>query len=86
MMLNTYIFNKELDGELTETYSYAESSVYYTWEQYYTVLMQNLCRKYPGCTYKKERWSTLNNMFKSERFLKEISGQLSDLDESVKEI
>ena len=86
MMLNTYIFNKELDGELTETYSYAESSVYYTWEQYYTALLQNLCRKYPGCTYKKERWGTLNNMFKSERFLKEISGQLSDLDESVKEI
>ncbi len=32
------------------------------------------------------RWGTLNNMFKSERCLKEISGQLSDLDGSVKEI
>ena len=86
MMLNTYIFNKELDRELTETYSYAESSVYYTWEQYYTSLLQDLCRKYPGCIYKKERWNALSNMFKSERFLKEISGQLVGLDESVKEI
>ncbi|MBP3297829.1 MAG: hypothetical protein J6M27_14730, partial [Lachnospiraceae bacterium] len=86
MILNTYVFGKYLDKELTETYDYAESSMYYTWEQYYTGLLQDLCKKYPNCTYKKERWNALNNMFKSEKFLKEISDQLTDLDNSVKEI
>ena len=86
MILNTSVFGKYLDKELTETYDYAESSMYYTWEQYYTGLLQDLCKKYPNCTYKKERWNALNNMFKSEKFLKEISDQLTDLDNSVKEI
>ena len=47
-------------------------------------LLQDLCKKYPGCAYDKEGWARLNDTFKSERFLSDISAQLTDLDETVK--
>ncbi|MBQ9866918.1 MAG: AAA family ATPase [Lachnospiraceae bacterium] len=86
MMLNTYVFGKFLNNELTETYLYAESSCYYTWEQYYTALLQELCKKFPNCSYRKDTWNRLNAMFKADRFLDDIAGQLKDLDESVKTV
>ena len=86
MILRTYIFNRYINNELEETYLFAESSIHYTWEQYYTSLLQELCKRIPNCTYRKESWNRLNNVFKSDKFLMEISEQLDELDSSVKEI
>ncbi len=84
LMLNSYVFRRFITDELTDTYNYAESSVYYTWEQYYTGLLQKLCGNFTDCSYGKELWDHLNDTFKTDRFLKDISNQLDDLDSSVK--
>jgi len=83
LILNTFAFKRLLKDELTATYNYAEASVYNTWENYYEDLLRGLVQKYWHGHYNKESWKDLYKLFKSGRFLKEISDQLYDLTPEV---
>ena len=84
LVLGYKYFSKFLTSELTDTYNFADSKLYFTWEQYYTKLLSDLCLNNYNCTYSKESWNKLNNIFKSITFLSYIQEQLSDLDDLVK--
>lgn len=83
IILGYKYFSKFLTTELVETYNFADSKLYFTWEKYYTKLLSTLCLKY-NCAYAKESWNNLSNIFKSKTFLNYMQNQLIDLDTSVK--
>lgn len=83
LILGYSYFSKFLSTELSETYNFAESSIYFTWETYYTDLLKLLCKNYYNCKYYKVSWEKLNGIFKSEKFLHYIRSQFSDIDSSL---
>lgn len=72
LMLQTKVFRRYLTDELSKTYKYADSSKYFTWENYYTYLIKDICGKIPGAFYNKEDIKHLCKMFKSVSFIKEL--------------
>jgi hypothetical protein len=61
--------HESLDDYLGETYNYADSCKFYSWEQYYVWLLNELCMYNNIGTYSK---SSLNNYFKRKYVADEI--------------
>lgn len=71
LLLQTSVFNKKLNNELTETWEYCDTTKFSTWEQYYTSLITELLRgtKYP---YTKEKLSPLFRTAKVQNNIKSL--------------
>ena len=76
MLLCEKTFRSKLTDELTKTYNYCDTTEFAHWEQYYTYLLGELCKKYFGVAYKKK---TLDNFFKTDNFKEHIKNMLKDL-------
>ena len=87
VLLKTSFFSRYLSNELEETYLYADTVLYKTWENYYTDLLKRLClEKYSHTTYAKGSWRNLGSLFKSSLMLREVSDYFSMIDDSIKSI
>ena len=74
MLLSDIFKSKILEYELEETYNYADSEKYFSWEQYYTALITQMTEG-TELQYNK---SKLNPYYLSERNLQKIGEQLPD--------
>ena len=74
LLLSDIFESKELEQELTETYNYADSKKYFSWEQYYTALIMEITKE----TEKQYSKSKLNAYYLSERNIKRIVEKLPD--------
>lgn len=63
--------------ELTQTYDYADSQTYKSWEDYYTKLLRHVTERYGG--YKK---GVLPNYLKGRKFITKFYKNIEDLDKS----
>lgn len=55
LLLETKMFSRFLTDELTRTYNYSLSEETFTWENYYTKLLMNLCKDKYGFEYTKSK-------------------------------
>lgn len=75
ILLQSDIFvSNELKKKLTETYDYADSEQYFSWEQYYTALIMEETKN----TEKQYHKSKLNSYYLSEKNKKRIVEQLPE--------
>lgn len=72
LLLSDIFKSKVLVDELEETYNYADSEKYFSWEQYYTALITQITEG-SELQYNK---SKLNSYYLSERNLQRIAEQL----------
>ena len=74
LLLSDIFKSKILEYELEETYNYADSEKYFSWEQYYTALITQMTEG-TELQYNKSR---LNPYYLSERNMQRIGEQLPD--------
>lgn len=75
ILLQSDIFvSNQLKKKLTETYNYADSEKYFSWEQYYTALIVEETKD----TEKQYSKSKLNPYYLSEKNRKRIIDRLPD--------
>lgn len=72
LLLSDIFRSKALEHELGETYNYADSEKYFSWEQYYTALIMKITEG----TEKQYNKSKLNSYYLSERNVHRIAEQL----------
>lgn len=72
LLLSDIFKSKVLKDELEETYNYADSEKYFSWEQYYTALITQITQG-TELQYSK---SKLNSYYLSEKNLQKIADQL----------
>lgn len=58
LLLKTKMFSRFLTDELSKTYNYSLSEETFTWENYYTKLLMNLCKDKYGFEYTKSKLNT----------------------------
>ncbi len=69
MLLCTNSFKRKIEEQLESTWKYCDISKYLTWEQYYTEVLQKLCKEEYGFAYSK---SKLHKSFVNEETKKQI--------------
>lgn len=74
LLLSDIFSAKKLEHELVETYNYADSETYFSWEQYYTALIVEETRG----TEKQYSKSKLNPYYLSERNINYVLGKMPD--------
>lgn len=78
LLMSGVLKNKVNLLELTETYDYANSSVYYSWERYYTKLLEKIISNVLGFSNKTYSKSLLEEPFTSESSLIKIERYLTE--------
>jgi energy-coupling factor transporter ATP-binding protein EcfA2 len=76
LLLLTVGYNKYYKNELEQTWDYCDSSVFITWERYYTKLLDDICQDKYGFSYSKHK---LHNSFISESVINQVKELLGNM-------
>lgn len=86
VLLNTKPFKSKVLSEITDTYLYADTIRYKTWERYYFSLLKTICRAYPNVSYGKDNWGSLVKLYTNglDGMLSEVSQYFENIDKECK--
>jgi energy-coupling factor transporter ATP-binding protein EcfA2 len=76
LLLSTGGYSRFVKNELEQTWDYCDSSLFITWERYYTKLLDDICQSKYGFSYDKHK---LHSSFLSESVINQVKESIKNM-------